>query len=217
MASPGLFTSAQAIRSWFAAKMAPLEIQTYALQRCTDCTPSINPCPTCQRKHEIIAQDLETLKQLESREIELFKHEKQYGFPVFQQLYEKELAKIKGEMEGLEEIDTLAKHFEHSEIGGLAKTETQEEQIEEKGIEGQEKGAVVLEMGVDVIEERFDALEKGVVDLEKEVVILEKEVDVLADGVGAVGMEWDKLVEKLEDLDRWFEMEDDIMKAKGWI
>jgi hypothetical protein len=132
-------------------------------------------------------------------------------------LYEKELAKIKGEMEGLEEIDTLAKHFEHSEIGGLAKTETQEKQIEEKGIEGQEKGAVVLEMGVDVIEERFDALEKGVVDLEKEVVILEKEVDVLANGVGAVGMEWDKLVEKLEDLDRWFEMEDDIMKAKGWI
>jgi hypothetical protein len=30
-------------------------------------------------------------------------------------------------------------------------------------------------------------------------------------------MEWDKLVEKLEDLDRWFDMEDDILKAKGWI
>ncbi|KAE9375526.1 hypothetical protein N431DRAFT_334724, partial [Stipitochalara longipes BDJ] len=164
MATTNFFTSVENIQAWFAGKIAPLEIQTYALAPCSKCRPTIDPCSACIRKQDIIDRDLTTWKILKEWELHLFDNPAENpSAPEFQQLHTQKTAKVQ------------------NEINRLYKANNQ---------------------GIDVQEEKID--------------IWEEENDSYGKEMGGMVTMAD-LMDQLEYLDRWTDMEDEVMKAKGWI
>jgi hypothetical protein len=171
MASSNVFTSISDIEAWFTNKRAPVEIQTYALQHCSNCRPTIEPCATCLRFQDIFRKDFEIWVELEAREINSFKNPSSEQDPTqFQQLYVKEKAKIQ------EEIGIREKT--NSWMGPAARS--QQNNLNEIGVQ-ERANSWMCPMN----ESKQDELRK-----------------------------WK---EKLEDLDRWFDIEDEVLKAKGWF
>jgi len=171
MASSNVFNSISDIKAWFTTRRAPLEIQTYALQHCSNCRPNIEPCSTCIRRQDILRKDFEKWMEVEAREINFFKSPPGEQDPTqFQRLYVKERAKI------LKEIGIREKTNSWNGPAALS----QQNNLNEICVQ-EKANSWMCPMG----ESKQDELRK-----------------------------WK---ENLEDLDRWFDIEEEVLKAKGWF